>query len=904
MRRYAVLSAPLSLLLGFMLTALPSAPALAEREVAKSAAMPAPGTVGERFGVASSHIKLYDAPTVQAELDVLAAAGIGWLRCDFAWVDLEPVQGEWDFTATDRVVAEAEARGVKILGILGSSPLWANGGHDWNWPPSDIPAWEGYVSAVVSRYRGRVAAWEVWNEQNIHAFWQPEPDPVAYVTLLASASPRIRAADPAATVVMGGVAGLGSTDLDAYLTAGAAEYIDAVAYHPYAETIGVERQPEEDLLRPKEELCRYLVDFVHWLIAQHTERELEVWLTEVGWTTSSVSPPGVDEAAQAAYLLRTMVSYAATDVDRVIWFNLRDTWLNDLDRYGLLRLDFSPRPAYAFYSTFMRAFGPAEGPAPGAASFSCSAPGTLEAHAFRLPGGGLAISAWKSDDAPDTLSVSVPDPALADPVLVDPASGAESPAPGTSRDAAGNVTLSGLPIGMTPVILRLERRGSEPEPEPEPEPDVNAFYFAEGYTGDGFQEYLCVGNAGAEKAEVDIEFIFAAGSARDLHLSIPPGCRSTVDVNAVAGAGVEVAMVVTSPQDIVAERPMYFSYGPGWTGGHVVVGAGEPSDSIFFAEGYTGEGFEEWLCVLNPGEETAGLTFRFQTEEEGEKVLGGFSVGPRSRASFKVNDLLGGAYQASCVVESSRPVVVERPVYFDYEGRGDRHWRGGHCVMGASRLSGEFFFAEGTTREGFEEWLTLQNPHAYPIEVEAEYHFGQGQGESARKSYRVEGGRRLTLYVPDEVGKDRDVSVALSSSSTFLAERPMYFDYAGMGAAHWQGGHCVIGAASATPAMFFAEGYTGEGFHEWLCLQNPGAEDALLEVLYLTREEGALPARTLTVPARTRANIFVGEHAGMGYQLSCRLRVLSGPPLVAERPMYFSRGGRDGGHDAVAFDLP
>ena len=856
-------------------------------------AVPAPGTVGERFGVASSHIGLFDAASVEAELDGAVAAGAGWLRCSFAWSDLEPAQGEWNFTGADRVVAEAEARGIKILGILGTSPPWANGGHDWNWPPTDIPAWRDYISTVCSRYRGRVAAWEVWNEQNIDLFWQPKPDAAAYVALLAAASPRIRSADPAATVVMGGVAGLGSANLEEYLSAGAADYIDAIAYHPYAETIGVQGQPLEDLYRPKEKLCRDLVTFVHWLVAQHTSKDLEVWLTELGWTTCADSPPGVDEATQAAYMLRTLINYASTDADRIIWFSLRDTWLNEWDRYGLMRLDFTRKPAYGYYSTFSEVFGAATCPAPGAASFSCSAPATLEAHTFRLPDGGLALAAWKSDDSADTLTVTVPDPFLADPVRIDPANGAESPVPATVRDGTGNITVSGLAIGRTPLILRLDGEG--------PGPHANTFYFAEGYTGEGFQEYLCVGNAGTEKAEVDIEFLFAGGSAQSLHVSIPAGYRSTIDVNGTVGAGRDVAMVVSSPQTIVAERPMYFSYGAGWTGGHVVVGAEELASSHFFAEGYTGEGFEEWICVLNPGGEVTELTFRFQIENEGERFIGGCFVEPHSRASFKVNDLLGDGYQASCRVDSTRPVVVERPMYFDYRGYGGHHWQGGHCVVGASTTAKTFFFAEGTTREGFDEWLTLQNSDTSPIEVEAVYYFGLGQGGPSKKSYRVEGGKRLTVYVPNEVGQGKDVSISLSSSSTFLAERPMYFDYTGAGADHWQGGHCVIGAASASTEMFFAEGYTGAGFHEWLCLQNPASGDAVVEITYLTQEEGALTPRMVTVPSHTRVTLFVGEHAGEGYQLSCRLRVLSGPPVIGERPMYFSQAGRDGGHDVIGY---
>ncbi len=876
-------------------------PAGAAGEEAGAHAAAAASPFAQRFGVASSHIKLYDAADMDREFAAMEDIGAAWIRCDFAWTDLEYVRGGWNFSGSDKVVEKAGGRGVKILGILGASPPWANGGKDWRHPPTDMEAWRNYVRTVVARYAGRVAAWEVWNEENIHAFWQPEPDPAQYVNLLAAASPEIRSSDPEATVVMGGVAGLGSDYLDACLRLGAAEHIDAIAYHPYAETIGVKGQPEEEAFRPKEPLCRTLVEFVHWLVAQHTTKDLEVWITEVGWTTCAQAPPGVDVKTQADYMLRTLINYASTDVDRVIWFNLRDTQLNDWDRYGLLDMHFRAKPAYGYYSTFCEVFGPATSVDTATVSFTCGSPNTLEAHCFRTPAGDLAFAAWKSDDAGDTLSFTVNDPGFEDAMSVDPSDGEAVPLAGLTRDASGRISVEGLTVGKTPLVVRLMRDIPEPEPEPEPEPAAKSFYFAEGYTGEGFQEYLCVGNTGSSEARVEVEFFFPDGASSSRSMAVPAGSRGTLDVNAAVGQGREVSMIVTSEGDIVAERPMYFMYGGKWTGGHVVMGARKPSTTWYFAEGYTGEGFEEWLCVLNPGTAASGLTLRFQTQEAGAVTVGGFEVGPRSRASFKVNDILGADYQASCAVEASQPVVVERPMYFDYRGAGSHHWEGGHCVMGATSLAKTFLFAEGTTREGFEEWLALQNPHDFPIEVEAAYGFAPGQGDPRRKTYRVEGGRRLTIFVPDEVGTEKDVSIELSSAGDFLAERPTYFDYTGAGAGHWQGGHCVIGAVNASSEAFFAEGYTGNGYHEWLCLYNPGDLEAVMEVVYLTQERGALEPRTVTVPPGSRITIFVNQHAGSGYQLSCRLRVISGPPVVAERPMYFSQGGLDGGHVVTGY---
>lgn len=293
---------------------------------------------------------------------------------------------------------------------------------------------------------------------------------------------------------------------------------------------------------------------------------------------------------------------------------------------------------------------------------------------------------------------------------------------------------------------------------------------------------------------------------------------------------------------------------------------------------------------------------RFQTQEAGEIVKGGLVVPAYSRSTFKANDLLGGAYQTSLAIQSTQPVVAERPMYFDYAGTGGWHWSGGHCVMGTPSLSNQYLFAEGTTRTGFEEWITLQNPGDAPITVEATYQLGVGQGENVKKTYTVGGKSRYTVYVPAEVGMERDMSAKLTSASPFLAERPMYFRYTGYGA-DWTGGHCVIGAGESAHSWLLAEGYTGPGFQEWLCLQNPGDAEAVVQVTYLTQEAGSLPPREWRVPAKSRVTIRVNDDAGSGYQLSASLKVISGPPIVVERPMYFNWNGWDGGHDVVGYTL-
>ncbi len=429
-------------------------------------------------------------------------------------------------------------------------------------------------------------------------------------------------------------------------------------------------------------------------------------------------------------------------------------------------------------------------------------------------------------------------------------------------------------------------------------------YFAEGYTGQGFEEYLVVANPQGFFINVQITFQFSDGSSQQRPMTVMGLDRSEIDVRAEVGDGREVSIKIESDQQFFAERAMYFNY-HGWTGGTSSVGTRSPSKTWYFAEGYTGPGFEEYICVQNTADTAANLTFCFQTEEIGEVVRSGYSVLPHSRATFNANGLLGPritdigdtGYQTSLRLESDQLVVAERPVYFDYMGFGNWHWDGGHCVLGATSLSKEYYFGEGTTRGGFEEYITIQNDNPYMIQVQAAYQPGQGQGTPTHKTYNVPGKKRFTLFIPGEVGAGVDVSAKLSSSSEFLAERPMYFDYIA-GDVHWTGGHCVVGAPSTALRGFFADGYIGAGYHEYLCLQNPNPQASTVDVTFYykdTEDENGNPLHldpqtfSFTIPPNTRDTHFINAEAAPHFtQVWLSLQVSSGPGIIAERPWYFS----------------
>jgi hypothetical protein len=420
-------------------------------------------------------------------------------------------------------------------------------------------------------------------------------------------------------------------------------------------------------------------------------------------------------------------------------------------------------------------------------------------------------------------------------------------------------------------------------------PYLSSFYFAEGYTGTNFQEYLTLENPNATAATASVIYDYS-GVRITKDYSVPATGRTTVNVNSEVGANREVSIqVLSDTANLVAERPMYFNYNGVWTGGSDAVGAKAPNTNWYFAEGNTLPGFDEYITVYNPGDATANLTFHYMVAGVGEKDVSG-SVAAVSRATFNTRSQIGSNLNESLYLSSDKPVVAERPMYFNYKGV----WTGGSDVVGANSPANTWYFAEGTTRPGFEEWLTLQNPGSTMITVAATYQLGSGQGNPAPKYYVLPAKGRYTVLVNNEIGANKDDSVKLTSTGSFIAERPMYFNYNGL----WTGGSDVLGANSPAETWNFAEGTTRTNFQEYLTLQNPNAKTANVTITYYTASGQAIH-KSWTVSANSRLTVNVNSDAGANQDISAK--VASDQPIIVERPMYFDYNGWTGGHDVVGF---
>jgi FtsP/CotA-like multicopper oxidase with cupredoxin domain len=319
-------------------------------------------------------------------------------------------------------------------------------------------------------------------------------------------------------------------------------------------------------------------------------------------------------------------------------------------------------------------------------------------------------------------------------------------------------------------------------------------YFAEGYTEAGtFDEWLTILNPGTVGTMAHITYMFTDGTTQAQDLYVGPASRANVFVNDVVGLNREVSVKIEADDPIVTERPMYFNYDHKWTGGHDIIGSKSLGGTFYFAEGYTeARTFDEYLSFMNPGTVDANISITFMMSDS-STCNHNLVVGPTTRATIFVNDIVGPNKDVSAMVESDQPILAERAMYFDY----DKVWTGGHIVVGAMMTDSAFYFAEGTCRPNFDTYLTMMNPGALAANVTVTYM--KGDGSSAEELIYIPPNTRVnvhpsdTLGIADDSAHDFSALVECTNGQGIVAERPMYFNYAGK----WTGGHDVIGLSMA-----------------------------------------------------------------------------------------------------------
>ncbi len=316
-------------------------------------------------------------------LNLTRAAGFRWVKVQARWEELESSKGNVNWDNLDVLISQPAAAGLRVLLSVVTAPRWARpAGSDLTkpGPPANPSDYGDFVAAIAGRYKGKIGAMEIWNEQNLSDEWGgAAPNASAYVNLLATAYSRIKAVDPGIVVLSGGLTptGVGPpmavddvTYMDQLYAAGMKPYMDAVAVHanmtnnPPDDWIGRKTMPATWYKSDnyKAHGSSYYLRFtgIRNVMVKHGDAGKKIWFTEFGWASSANPYPDyayaaeISEEDQANFLVRAFaIAKEKGYIGPMLVWNLNygpgaepnDRW--GKKAYGVLREDWTPRPAYS-----------------------------------------------------------------------------------------------------------------------------------------------------------------------------------------------------------------------------------------------------------------------------------------------------------------------------------------------------------------------------------------------------------------------------------------------------------------------------------------------------------------------------------------------------------------------------
>ncbi|MFI6283131.1 helix-turn-helix domain-containing protein [Streptomyces sp. NPDC050988] len=258
--------------------------------------------------------------TINSSTGAMPSFHVGAVRLwdsETRWAQLEPRHGDFDWASLDRLVGGARRAGLPVLFTFGGTPSWASpDGPKAPYPdgsraapPDDLGDWEAFVRAVVTRYRGRIDAYELWNLAPSPRFFTGSSARLADMTRRAGRI--IRGTDPRASVVCPGMGELWEPASRAFLrgfaAAGGYQSCDIASVKLHQRDFG---DPPETMVE--------LADIVRRTFRE-TGFSLPMWNTGTAYRVAVAAPLTEEQAEDYAvrfFLIGLYVRY-----DRMYFYN-------------------------------------------------------------------------------------------------------------------------------------------------------------------------------------------------------------------------------------------------------------------------------------------------------------------------------------------------------------------------------------------------------------------------------------------------------------------------------------------------------------------------------------------------------------------------------------------------------
>jgi hypothetical protein len=292
-------------------------------------------------------------------------AGASWARVPLPWSQIEPSNTipdsyQWpDYL--DPHLAELSRRNIKVILTFGNNPRWAATYSGGPVDRVDISELVQFMQAAVAYYGAEpfnVKYWELYNEPDNGSVVHSEAgqlgyfgkEPKAYVALLRAVYGPMKAVDPEAQIVFGGIAYDNWTDtggpfvkdfLDRVLQQGGGNYFDVMNFHYFPRFRQVWAPYGQGIIGKAEYLRSKLNDY---------GVSKPIICTEAG--LSSNPTDGGSTEQQSRYVPQLFARSMAARLQTTIWHHLIDDADVSSQKFGLLNPDRSPKPAFYAYQTF------------------------------------------------------------------------------------------------------------------------------------------------------------------------------------------------------------------------------------------------------------------------------------------------------------------------------------------------------------------------------------------------------------------------------------------------------------------------------------------------------------------------------------------------------------------------
>jgi hypothetical protein len=300
------------------------------------------------------------------------------VRTAIDWRKVEPqnvTPDRFDWSHPDRAVGAVRDACLHLIATHGDDPAWAATGTDAPLEAFGIAELAEYLGALVERYDGDgiqdapgspiVRYWEIYNEPDGIFPVYPErwgDAGAEYAQMLAVVYPAIKAANPQAQVLLGGIAHdwfqgeispFSFDFLDDVLAAGGGAYFDIMNFHTYPPfatnwaTRGPGLYEKTQYMRAK--LARYGLG-------------KPIFITETAQHSNSGirGLEGSDEI-QMRHIAQLYTQALAAGVEALVWFSLADPGGQYPFDSGLIthNVPVQPKPAFAVYQTIAAQLGSA-----------------------------------------------------------------------------------------------------------------------------------------------------------------------------------------------------------------------------------------------------------------------------------------------------------------------------------------------------------------------------------------------------------------------------------------------------------------------------------------------------------------------------------------------------------------